>query len=374
MSRFFNPKEDVIDIQLTQYGKALLSRGKFKPDTYAFFDNDILYNSDHASLAESQNDTQQRIMDLTPRLQTQYVYRGIESDLQKNFDTLVATKVNVEKVNIQQVEEREYALGMSIGTADPNTLYRPAWDIGFYKAPLSGAIMYHTGSSERAEPIIQLDCDYYLKSGVMLESEDQETENPMDAINAQKGYRVPYDAGLVEPYSLSTLYDDDSSFYIKQDNYIFLDVVENNTSSELENFEVEVFKVEKESNPNISGSMREILIPLKFFKEEQHETLEFPTDGFLDISTTPDLDETFVEYYFNIKVDSDIDESVFCELLRIFKTSKTHTNLFSDLNVDPAVNCDDFRYLHQTNENIIPHFAEPGLDAESRPESSEEEC
>ena len=41
---FFNKKEDVIDLQLTQYGKYLLSQGKLKPVYYAFFDDDILYD------------------------------------------------------------------------------------------------------------------------------------------------------------------------------------------------------------------------------------------------------------------------------------------------------------------------------------------
>ena len=39
---FFNKKEEVIDLQLTQYGKYLLSLGKFKPVYYAFYDDGIV--------------------------------------------------------------------------------------------------------------------------------------------------------------------------------------------------------------------------------------------------------------------------------------------------------------------------------------------
>ena len=39
---FFNKKEDVIEIQLTQHGKYLLSKGRFKPAYYAFYDDDII--------------------------------------------------------------------------------------------------------------------------------------------------------------------------------------------------------------------------------------------------------------------------------------------------------------------------------------------
>jgi len=44
---FFNTKEEVIDIELTPYGKHLLSQGKWKPVYYEFYDDDILYDSKH---------------------------------------------------------------------------------------------------------------------------------------------------------------------------------------------------------------------------------------------------------------------------------------------------------------------------------------
>ena len=38
---FFDRKQEVIDIQLTPYGKYLLSKGKLRPKFYAFFDKDV---------------------------------------------------------------------------------------------------------------------------------------------------------------------------------------------------------------------------------------------------------------------------------------------------------------------------------------------
>ena len=43
---FFDSKQEVIDVRLTQFGKRLLARGQFKPAFYQFFDDDILYNSE----------------------------------------------------------------------------------------------------------------------------------------------------------------------------------------------------------------------------------------------------------------------------------------------------------------------------------------
>ena len=59
---FFNKKEEVLDIQLTQYGKNRLSLGKLKPVYYEFYDDDILYDSEYAGFSEEQNDTNSRII------------------------------------------------------------------------------------------------------------------------------------------------------------------------------------------------------------------------------------------------------------------------------------------------------------------------
>ena len=47
--KFLNKKERVLDIQLTQYGKHLLSKGDFRPIHYAFFDDDVIYDRKYAS-------------------------------------------------------------------------------------------------------------------------------------------------------------------------------------------------------------------------------------------------------------------------------------------------------------------------------------
>ena len=58
---FFNKKEEVIDIQLTRYGKVLLSEGNFKPAYYQFFDDDIIYSQKSPNYtSELQNEVQKR--------------------------------------------------------------------------------------------------------------------------------------------------------------------------------------------------------------------------------------------------------------------------------------------------------------------------
>ena len=45
MTKFLNKKEQVYDLKLTSYGRYLFSIGSFKPTYYAFFDDNITYDS-----------------------------------------------------------------------------------------------------------------------------------------------------------------------------------------------------------------------------------------------------------------------------------------------------------------------------------------
>ena len=95
MAKLFDPKQDVIDIQLTQYGKYLLSKGQMRPDSYAFFDNDIIYDGLYANVSESQNEAQDRIKNKTVRVRPQYVFRGIETDIKNNIQQTLNSKIDL---------------------------------------------------------------------------------------------------------------------------------------------------------------------------------------------------------------------------------------------------------------------------------------
>ena len=88
---FFDPKEDVLELKLTPWGRYKLSKGGFRPVWYAFFDEGVLYNSEWAGFTELQNDTQDRIMEETPSLKPLNVTEGIQTAI---------TRRNVEIQNI----------------------------------------------------------------------------------------------------------------------------------------------------------------------------------------------------------------------------------------------------------------------------------
>ena len=63
---FFNKKTEVMQIEMTPYGRYLYSIGKFKPHSYEFVDDDIVYHSSGST--ENQEDAHNRILNETPKL------------------------------------------------------------------------------------------------------------------------------------------------------------------------------------------------------------------------------------------------------------------------------------------------------------------
>ena len=43
MSEFFNPKEDIVSIELTSYGVEKLKNGELQPRYYSFHDDEVYY-------------------------------------------------------------------------------------------------------------------------------------------------------------------------------------------------------------------------------------------------------------------------------------------------------------------------------------------
>ena len=78
---YLDPKEQVINLDLTPYGRYLLSVGKLNPVYYGFFDDDIIYDSSFANISsEKQSDIEERILNETPRFTAQGNLTGRESD------------------------------------------------------------------------------------------------------------------------------------------------------------------------------------------------------------------------------------------------------------------------------------------------------
>ena len=171
---FFNQKEEVMDIQLTQYGKRLLASGEFKPTYYAFFDKDILYNCDFGNFEEHQNKTETRIKNETPRLKVQHNFIGVETQFNEMKELIITGgKKDQEdfKEKTQDSENKFFGLNTMIGTTRLQSRHAPSWNLQFYNEHLQKAEIFTTGSGH-IQRIPQLDATITYHSYAYNNPED----------------------------------------------------------------------------------------------------------------------------------------------------------------------------------------------------------
>ena len=292
--KFFDQKEEVIDVQLTQYGKYLLSLGKFKPEYYSFFDDDIIYDVRYASASapEVQNDIEPRIQENTPRLKVQYVHHGLETNIQKVNEQVRTKKAKLGDQKILPTAEKSYALSGPIGTSSPSTNYLPAWNLAFLKGEISGSVDYTSGSYHTLQ-IPQIDADVNYEISIGEPSSNPDYNNEIEFAN--------------------------KTIFITPD-FILLNVQEENSPFGKENFDIEVFLVEEEKGEDTSSGTQEVLIPLSFKKKAS-------TTGLLDqesiIRDSLATDASFVDYFLEVFVDDEITSDEILTLTKQVKPKKS---------------------------------------------------
>ena len=237
---FFNKKEDVIDIKLTQYGKLLLSKGGFKPVSYRFFDDGVLYDAAHAGIVENQNRAEERIKESQyPR--TQYIFKGAETKLDQLHEAQSDTELPPELVDIlPDNDERENALRFNLSTNTMGNQETSYLRVDAYGSPLTGSLQYYSGSNV-PQIIPQLTCE----ATYTVSREEIPNPERLEEVYLSEDYM---EGSLVFTNAVYTL----------EEEYMLFDLHELNTSRDNDNFEVSVYEI-------VSGSAtadEEILIPM----------------------------------------------------------------------------------------------------------------
>jgi len=291
---FFDPKEEVLNIELTQHGKRLLSQGKLKPSYYLFFDDDILYDINYAGITtEGQNSIEGRIQEDTPRIKTQYNFKELK-------DGMVADSA-------PPMSEKHFSLKSPMGTSDPSSESFPRWKVKMFGndgPTITGATEYMTSSFGTLR-IPQIDVSAKFKT----------------AISSELG-----GATIKEDPNLSSTIQADGTYISVQPRTILMQVLEDHTIFEKENFDIEVYIKDTESETRVSGVTElDDWTPL-YFKERAQSIV----DGLL-VDSTPeichDLDPSMVEYYFDIFVDSEIGESIRSNVTEEIRTHNRYISL-----------------------------------------------
>jgi len=331
---FFNKKEEVINLQITQFGRHLLSKGQFKPVHYSFFDDNILYNAANVGITEKQNESEERIREAQTCL-PQISFSSLEKEFGNNYNLILSGKEKAGSTALQPTAERNYALTQPLGASDINSEYSPSWSIQFLNGQLSGAIGYQSlnektgGVNNILTP--QLDCFLEVK-----------TINLDDAGDDITTYLDEFEAGSILNNIGVTSTEEELFFLIK--------ATESNGFFQKKNFDVELYEVLEE---NQDGTIIETLRPLSFSKHHDPEN----ELGFMD-EDDPEEDVTHSEYYFDILFDDEVDEELLCDLdpepekLGVFSDPRTELcqdlinkkkkkvfNLYEDGSDDPGEIC-----------------------------------
>tara|TARA_R110002012_G_scaffold92195_2_gene224063 strand:+ start:317 stop:1426 length:1110 start_codon:yes stop_codon:yes gene_type:complete len=326
---FFNKKEEVIDLQLTQYGKLLLSTGKLKPVYYAFHDENIIYDSNYAGFSETQNETHPRIQENTPNTKIIHNFHSIEDEMVTAVEIQNSGDPDLAQLMLQQTAEKSQVLINPLANSDLGTDKIPAWDLSL----LSGKIL--TGStsptltlSSSANilniPQIEVEMVYRVEAetGIPLTSQEiqdiQEGRSEMIPQSILEQVLEPdtiIDTGEARPF------EDGSFFTVTKDlanGKLIFQIVEQNVPQGNDNFEIEIFEIEDvDANGAIKNTTKITdLKQLRMLVEPEliiNDILVDEADG-RSLSSS-DIDSSFADYYFEISTDDEISSALVCKII-----------------------------------------------------------
>lgn len=374
--KFLNKKEQVLDTLLTPYGEYLLSTGRFNPVFYAFYDDNILYDIGYAGASEYQNNIEPRIQEETPQLETQstfsdrnrYRAKSISSfglidspdlgyggvagsgmggstggslstgggvgapllggglsvfgsytpDQPSQDPGIQQTPENIEDLSKQYelFEKDFYGPQYLLGTTDNLTVKAPSWSVTMVRGDIVSATSASSGPGRPTLDIPQLDVKLTYKIDVIADkSFVSDTEL---AINFENG----------------EILDIDPEILIAQ-------VKELNADFTRDNFDIQVYEVTNDSITGGDGSPGphsfELLKPLKFKRQPSLIQNDILLDEDEVQRTYEPITPDNVEYYFTVKVDSQIDEQLICSSIEENKK----TGRYIDVDFD----CEDTRNI-----------------------------
>lgn len=274
---FFNRQEDVISIELTQYGKRLLASGEFNPVYYSFSDDSIIYDSEYCNNSENHNDISNRINNLIPSMKPLYNLTSVE----ENSDTQGTRDTN------------NRALQTQLSNAEVGTRYIPAVQIKVLSGMISGSVDFLTGACP-TERIPQITFQDVLS----------------------RTY-VSRDTGSVPAGTF--IYPDGSSLRVHQE-YLLLDISELNAPDGVEDFTIELFElVDEDTSGRIYTPGPDAAL---YYIREVPKRLTFANDGLSGrvgefYEDQPQVARIITpksaEYFFDIKIDEEIDPSILAQ-------------------------------------------------------------
>ena len=284
---FFNKKTEVMQIEMTPYGRYLYSVGKFKPHSYEFVDDDILYKASGST--ENQEDIHARILEQTPKLKINRAFQDndyIVNEVENGVPFLQSQKI--QKINKMDIRQNSlFALGRSSYNSDSV----PSFQVSVYNGEITGSTTIFSGSNGDSGSVFipQIDVDFNINA--TIKNELQESSNGKEFVS-----RVYPDGRYVELAFNTTV------IHIKEFNSFY----------EKDNFEIEVFKQSangkrleklKMPRPPVSVINNMLVTPGESGLRATEES--FQEEG--------RSNNKFSSFYFTIDADDQIPAQLLCE-------------------------------------------------------------
>ena len=303
---FFNKKEDVIDIELTQFGKYLLSKGRFKPAFYTFSDDEILYNNayvDPNKFNETGKKTSQRIQKETQRLKTLYEHEGVETrilKLNQHKTNEQGTSLIHRDMPFEDMYGSDHLLEEQMGKDDRNIVRNyignssfgveevPSWDVEeLFQGKITDIIVSSSGPNIGLKrPVLEFEIEHSLDVYKMPNEHPNYNITPTQFNRAYNG--------LERQFS----FVDDLNVEIDE-GVMILSVIEDNVDYDLENFEIEFYEVIRAPNFNNADGKA----------TEEELTKLYTTERFFsDNANKVPITSEYIDYYFDIMTDQDLAE------------------------------------------------------------------
>ena len=313
---FFNPKEEVLDIKLTQYGRHLLSKGKMKPVYYAFFDEGVLYDAASAGITETKNSAETRIQDETVTMKTQHCFTGRDEFL---FDGTGDDGLGEDENRAElAIYERLHTLTDPLGTTELGSTKMPFFAMTMLDGEIDDIKTTQTGSTRTAN----------IPAGGGTYHSQQTLRIPQIEID------VKYNIAVIDPANPSIsfepdpvispngIYGDGFGVAVGTDDIMIL-LEEGNTICGKENFDIEVFEM-----TGLTGSLgEEIITPMLFQKKVEmvQNNLLLDVDEAENIAglkngVPMEINSSCVEYFMDVQVDNEINTASVCAAISKIKS------------------------------------------------------
>ena len=266
---FFNKKEEVIEIKLTQFGKNLLSRGGFKPAYYRFFDDDIIYDLKYAGSVEDQNSAEDRIKDAI-RIRTQHVNKGVETRFdEETKDIESGQKKLFQELKLNQTpEDKEGVLQSPLCHYNVNSEYTPYFKLSMLGASFSdyGSVKYLTSSGIQAKvPQFESEPSYKILNdkteAITNPQELEEHLRTFDSVDTEFYRDLMPEEGKINFF-------DNSSIDIHTEDLI-IDLQEFNVPYSRENFKIEIFEMIETEVEDPDGTKRIEEVPVQIIDNQE---------------------------------------------------------------------------------------------------------